>query len=196
IVAHDALGIQPHDLSNWIDKQGTVSGTFDAHPQNLQNLITDFNTTANSFAVQQSNLQQAVAELPRTLAAATPAFNALNNAFPPLRALARALIPGVKTASPMIDASLPFITQLRLLVQPSELEGLTHDLSPTIPALAKLTHDTIPLMTNGVRPAASCVANKIYPWSQLTINDGNFNASNGFPPRKVFIEAVDYLPGL
>jgi phospholipid/cholesterol/gamma-HCH transport system substrate-binding protein len=196
IVAHDALGIQPHDLSNWIDKQGTVSGAFDAHPQNLQNLITDFNTTANSFAVQQSNLQQAVAELPRTLAAATPAFNALNNAFPPLRALARALIPGVQTASPMISASLPFITQLRLLVRPSELEGLTHDLSPTIPALAKLTHDTIPLMKNGVRPAASCVANKIYPWSQLSITDPNFNASNGFPPRKAYVEAVDYLPGL
>src|SRR5205085_7518384 len=52
VVAHDALGIQPHDLSNWIDKQGTVSGAFDAHPQNLKNLITDFNTTANAFARQ------------------------------------------------------------------------------------------------------------------------------------------------
>src|SRR5205085_4649485 len=31
IVAHDALGIQPHDLSNWIDKMGAVSSAFDAH---------------------------------------------------------------------------------------------------------------------------------------------------------------------
>ncbi len=196
IVAHDALGIQPHDLSDWIDKQGTVSGALDAHPRNLQNLITDFNTTAGAFARQSVALQQTVAELPRTLAAATPAFNALNAAFPPLRQLARTLIPGVKSTGPMIDVSLPFITQLRLLVRPSELEGLTQDLSPTIPALARLTHDTIPLMTSGVRPASSCVANKIYPWSQLTINDGNFSASNGFPLRKVFVEAVDYLPGL
>ena len=36
IVAHDALGIQPHDLSNWIDKMGTVAGAIDAHPQNLR----------------------------------------------------------------------------------------------------------------------------------------------------------------
>ena len=50
IVAHDALGIQPHDLSNWISKQGDVSGAFDAHPNNLKSLITDFNTTALSFA--------------------------------------------------------------------------------------------------------------------------------------------------
>jgi hypothetical protein len=40
------------------------------------------------------------------------------------------------------------------------------------------------------------VVNVIYPWSQLTVPDPNFNASNGFPPRKVYIEAVDYLPGL
>ena len=36
----------------------------------------------------------------------------------------------------------------------------------------------------------------IYPWSQLTVPDSHFNASNGFPPRKVYVEAVDYLPGL
>ena len=96
----------------------------------------------------------------------------------------------------MIDQSLPFITQLRLLVQPSELGGLTKDLAATVPALAKLTVETIPFMKNQVRPAASCVANVIYPWSQLTLNDPNFNASNGFPPHKVYVEAVDFLPGL
>ena len=49
-------------------------------------------------------------QLPRALAAAIPAFNALNAAFPPLRRLARALIPGVKSTGPTVDASLPFIT--------------------------------------------------------------------------------------
>jgi phospholipid/cholesterol/gamma-HCH transport system substrate-binding protein len=196
LVAHDALGIQPHDLSNWITQQGTVSGALDAHPQDLQNLITDFNTTAAAFARQNVALQQAVANLPQTLAAAIPAFNSLNAAFPPLRTLAKALIPGVQSTGPMIDASLPFITQLRLLVQPSELQGLTADLAVTVPALAKLAQESIPLMKNGVRPASSCVANVVYPWSQLTLNDPNFNASNGFPPHKVYVEAVDFLPGL
>ena len=137
-----------------------------------------------------------MAELPRTLAAATPAFNALNAAFPPLRTLSRALIPGVVSAGPAIDASLPFVEQLRLLVQPSELGGLASDLTVAVPALAKLSSETIPLMRDGVRPASSCLATVVYPWSQLTLNDPNFNASNGFPPRKVFVEAVDYLPGL
>jgi phospholipid/cholesterol/gamma-HCH transport system substrate-binding protein len=196
VVAHDALGIQPNDLSNYINQQGLVAAAVNAHPRNLQNLITDFNTTANAFARQNVALQQTVLQLPRTLTAAIPAFNALNAAFPPLRRLARTLLPGVRSTGPTIDVSLPFIKQLRLLVQPSELLGLTIDLSPTVPALAKLTQETIPLMKNQVRPVSSCIANVIFPWSQLTLTDPTFNAANGFPPRKVFVEAVNYLPGL
>jgi virulence factor Mce-like protein len=196
LVAHDALGIQPNDLSNYIAAQGTTAGALDAHPQNLENLITDFNVTANAFARENTALENTVIQLPRTLAAAIPAFNALNSAFPPLEQLAHTLIPGVKSTGPAVDASLPFITQLNDLVQPAELRGLTADLRPTIPALAKLTKATIPLMSDEVRPAASCMVNIIYPWSQLTVPDSHFNASNGFPPRKVYVEAVDYLPGL
>jgi hypothetical protein len=40
------------------------------------------------------------------------------------------------------------------------------------------------------------VANIVYPWTQMTVPDDHFNSSNGFPPRKVYVEAVDYLPGL
>jgi virulence factor Mce-like protein len=196
IVSHDALGIQPNDLSNYIAAQGTTAGALDAHPQNLENLITDFNTTANAFARENTALQNTVIQLPKTLAAAIPAFNALNTAFPPLRELARALVPGVKSTGPTIDASLPFINQLRLLVQPSELRGLASNLRVTVPALTNLTQETIPLMADQVRPASSCVVNIIHPWSEMTVPDSNFNASNGFPPEKVYVEAVDYLPGL
>ncbi|MGI8411644.1 MAG: MlaD family protein [Solirubrobacteraceae bacterium] len=196
IVGHDALGLQPHDLSNFIAQMGTVAGALDARPQHLQGLITDFNTTANAFARQNQALQNTVTQLPRTLAVATPALDALNGAFPPLRSLARALVPGVVSAGPSIDTSLPFIHQLRGLVGPSELRGLVGDLRVTVPALAKLAQTTIPLMRNGVRPVASCLSGVIYPWSRLTINDGHFNASNGFPPRNVYVEAGDFLPGL
>ena len=195
-VTHDMLGKRPNDLATWIDKGGAVSAALSAHPQNLENLITDFNTTANAFARENTALQAAVGELPHTLSAAIPAFHALNAAFPPLERLATALIPGVQSSGPTIDASLPYITQLRLLVQPSELRGLTADLAVAIPALAKLTNETIPFMKNEVRPTSSCVVHVIYPWSQLTINDHKFSGTPGFPLRKVFQEAVDYLPGL
>ncbi len=196
IVGHDALGIQPHDLSNFISQSGTVAGAIDAHPQHLQSLVTDFNTTAAAFARQNVNLQSAVNELPRTLGAAIPAFNSLNAALPPLRQLARALLPGVRSTGPTVDASLPFVSQLRGLVQPSELRGLTADLAVTVPSLARLTRETIPLMRSGVRPASSCVTGEIHPWSESMINDPNFNGSNGFPTRKNFQEAGQFLPGL
>ena len=102
----------------------------------------------------------------------------------------------MKSSGPTIDASLPFVNQLRQLVQPSELGGLTHDLAGTVPSLAKLTQQTIPLMKNQVRPASSCAVGQILPWSRLTINDANFNASNGFPPHPTYQEITEILPGL
>jgi hypothetical protein len=85
---------------------------------------------------------------------------------------------------------------LRYLVSPSELRGLTADLAQTVPPLTRLTRETTPLLAGGVRPAASCAANVVIPWSRLTINDPHFNGSNGFPPHPVYVEAVDFLPGL
>ena len=48
----------------------------------------------------------------------------------------------------------------------------------------------------GVRPASSCQVNEILPWTRLTVPDEHFNASNGVPPRPVYVEGVDFLPGL
>jgi virulence factor Mce-like protein len=195
-VTHDLLGTRPNDLGNLVGNGAVVAGALDSHPQNLENLITDFNTTANAFARVNTSLSAAVAELPRTLAAAQPALTDLNNSFPPLERLAAALIPGVKSAGPTIDVSLPFISQLRQLVQPAELRGLTADLAVTVPALARLTKAATPLMANQVRPLASCVSNVIYPWSQLQVPDNNFTPANGFPNRPIYVEALDFLPGL
>ena len=194
-VTHDLLGTRPGDLGGALANGATVAQALTEHPQDLETLITDFNTTAAAFARVNHSLAATVGELPNTLAAAQPALTALNSAFPPLERLSAALIPGVKATGPTVDASLPFISQLRQLVQPAELRGLTSDLAVTVPALAHLTNETIPLMPK-VRAASSCISNVIYPWSQLQVPDTNFTPANGFPDRKVFEEAVDFLPGL
>ena len=80
-----------------------------------------------------TNLSAAIAELPRTLAVGRPALGALNAALPSLRRLSDELRPAVRSTGPMIDASLPFIRQLRGLVQPAELRGLVADLRPPCP---------------------------------------------------------------
>jgi hypothetical protein len=69
-------------------------------------------------------------------------------------------------------------------------------LSGTVPALAKLNSETIPFMKNEIRPASSCQVNVILPWTRLTVPDSTFNASNGFPARPVYVEGLNFLPGL
>ena len=206
-VAHDMLGTQPNDLSGWIDKGGVVNGALSQNRQYLENLITNSNTTAAAFARENTSLSAAVAELPRTLQVAMPALNALETALcngpqvpncspGPLREFARGLVPGVRSTEPMVDASLPFFHQLRLLVEPSELGNLTSDLAQAIPAPAKLNQESIPFMRDQVRPASNCQLKVILPWTRMKVPDPNFNDSNGFPSRPVYVEGVDFLPGL
>ena len=198
LVAHDFLGIQPHDLSNYIAAQGTAAGAIDHNPPDLKSLVTDFNTTAFAFAREQANLRahrpqsspRRCRRRSRPSTRSTPPSRR-SNGWP-----ARCC-PGVRSTGPTVDASLPFITQLRLLVQPSELRGLTHDLQPDGAgpgqAHARERSRCSP-SRSGPPPAAS--ANVIIPWTQLTVPDSHFDASNGFPSRQVYVEGVDYLPGL
>ena len=87
IVSEALLGKRPGDLGDWIRDQGVVSGAADADPAKLRSLVVDFNRTAGALADRESALTAAVGELPRTLRAATPALDALEAAFPDVRAL-------------------------------------------------------------------------------------------------------------
>jgi virulence factor Mce-like protein len=190
-VVNDAtLGILQHDLSNYVKTAGTTAGALDRDPEALKSLITDFNTTAAAFAVEQANLEATVAELPRTLHAAQPALKALNDSFPPLRRLVVDLRPATRSSLPAINASLPFVRQARRLVAPSELRGLTADLRPLVPSLARLNKNLVPLYER-VRSASSCQNEVVLPWSHQTVPDPNFPATG-----EVFQEGVSGLPGL
>jgi ABC-type transporter Mla subunit MlaD len=184
------LGIQPHDLSNYIRDAGVVAESLDENPAALQSLVTDFNRTATAFSDQEQNLSNTIRLLPPTLRQAMPALSALNAAFPPTRRLARALLPAAQSTPPAVDAGLPFIQQLRKLVQPSELRGFVADLRPTVPALSHLTQQSIPLQLQ-VRAASSCQTNVILPWTHLTVPDTHFPAKGD-----VAYESVKYLPGI
>jgi ABC-type transporter Mla subunit MlaD len=139
IVSEAMLGEHEHDLSGYINRGGVVAGALDRNPDQLKSLITNFRITAGAFARENTALESAIAELPRTLRAAMPALDALNRAFPGLRGFARDLRPGVESSGPTIDVSIPLVRQLRGLVSKRELRGLTRDLRPTIPALARFT---------------------------------------------------------
>jgi len=190
VVNQAFLGVQPHDLSNYVKAMGEVAAALDRNPEQLKSLLVDFNTTAAAFARQQGNLEAAVGELPRTLRVGQPALAALDGAFPAVRRLTADLRPTVRSTGPTIDATLPLLGQLNGLVSRAELRGLVADLRPTIPALARLNAATIPLLQQ-VRLASSCQNQVILPWSHDTIQDKNFPATG-----RVYQEGVKFLPGL
>ncbi len=169
---------------------GATAAALDRNAGQLKSLITDFNTTARSLAVAEQPLQQAIAELPRTLQAAQPALAALNRAFPPLRRFVADLRPGVRSSGPALDASLPFAKQVRRLVGASELRGLSSDLRPIVPSLAKVSKLSVPLYEQ-TRLASSCQNEVILPWSLDTIEDKAFPAIG-----PVFQDSLKALVGL
>jgi phospholipid/cholesterol/gamma-HCH transport system substrate-binding protein len=175
IVNDASLGRFEHDLSGYIRGAARVGEGLTRNTPQLRSLITDLRVTAGAFAERDQQLEQAIAELPRTLSAGRPALAEVNAALPSLRQFTRDLRPGVRSSGPALDAQVPFVRELRRLVQRSELRGLAADLRPTVPALAQLNKATIPLLEE-VRAASSCQNEVILPWSLDKIEDPDFPA--------------------
>jgi phospholipid/cholesterol/gamma-HCH transport system substrate-binding protein len=190
IVAEAMQGETGRDLSGYVKGAGATAAALDRNRKQLKSLITDFNVTAAAFAREEGNLKTAIGELPRTLGAAMPALAALNESFPPLRALAVELRPGVQNSEETLDVALPFVRELRGLMSEEELRGVAADLRPAVPDLAALVERSVPLYRQ-VRRAASCQNSVIQPWSVDTVEDKQFPAQG-----KVFEEAPKPLPGL
>jgi phospholipid/cholesterol/gamma-HCH transport system substrate-binding protein len=190
IVNEAMLGRAEHDLSGYVEGAGATAAALDRNATQLKSLITDFNTTAAAFARSNGALRDAVAELPNTLRIAQPALAALNDSFPPLRAFAQELRPGVRSSGPALDASMPLVRELRGLVSEPELRGLVRDLRPTVPALARLSRASVPL-SREVRRLASCQNEVIVPWSESKVEDEVFPAAG-----TVAEETPKSLPGL
>ncbi len=172
------LGTQPHDLSKLVVNLDSAVQALDADQSGLQDLVTNLRVVTGSFAAQNQALSAAIARLPRLLAVGRPALAALDQSFPPVRAFAREVLPGVRSTPETLDAATPLLNQIRKLVSKPELRGLSQDLRHTIPNLTKLSHRTIPFLDQS-RSLASCFNQTIIPWSNSSVPDSNF------PPPKV-----------
>ncbi|HET6831165.1 MAG TPA: MlaD family protein [Solirubrobacterales bacterium] len=178
-VSEALLGTKPHDLSSLIFNLNRVLRGLNGNDDALADLITNLRVATGSFAAQDVALERAIAELPRTLEAGDRAFTSLNAAFPPTRAFAREILPGIRTAPATLDAATPLLAQLRGLAQPSELRGLAADLRPMIPQLARLTRATVPFMEQ-TRALSSCFNHTILPWANDRVSGGPaYDAEHG-----------------
>jgi hypothetical protein len=167
-----------------------VAAAVDRDPPRLASFLENFNRFSQSLSVERDALGRTVEELPRTLAAATPAFDSLNDAFPAVRTLAVRALPGVRSSGPAIAATRPLVAQLRGLVSENELRGLSRSLRTATPALVSFTKSGVPLMKQ-FRLLASCVNEVTLPWANDTVPDPNFPAKG-----PVYQTGVKWLPGL
>jgi phospholipid/cholesterol/gamma-HCH transport system substrate-binding protein len=186
------LGAEPgRDLSRLIDGTARTAGALIRNENALRGLITNFNTTMAAFASESGNLRTSIRELPLTLESANRAFASLNEAFPPTRAFAREILPGVRETPATIDAALPWIDQARPLMSDSELGGLAAQLAPTAEELAQVTDEALDLLPQ-TDLASRCTRDVILPTGDVVIQD---EFTTGVENYKEFFYALVGLSG-
>jgi phospholipid/cholesterol/gamma-HCH transport system substrate-binding protein len=165
------LGTEPEqDLGRLIDGAGRAAAGLVRNEAQLKDLITNFNVTMAALASEEVNLRTSIRELAPTLEDANAALASLNAAFPPTRAFAREILPGVRETPATIDASFPWIAQARALMSKAELQGLARDLSPATRDFAKLTDDAIELLPQ-TDLVSKCARDVLLPTGDVVIRD-------------------------
>jgi phospholipid/cholesterol/gamma-HCH transport system substrate-binding protein len=192
IINQALLGIETDDLSKLLKGLQLTAAGLGRNESQLQGLISNFNITMSAFASEQDNLRTTIRELPPTLSAANQAFDALNASFPPTRAFAREILPGVRESPATIAASFPWIDQVRALVGPAELGGLVDQLQPLTADSASLIDATVNLLPK-TDLVSRCVINNILPTGDVVIKDGNL--TTGTPNYKEFWQVMVALAG-
>jgi phospholipid/cholesterol/gamma-HCH transport system substrate-binding protein len=165
------LGLEPaRDVSRLLEGTARTTGALIRNESQLKDLITNFNTTMAAFASESDDLSDSIRLLAPTLANANAAFASLNRAFPPTRAFAREILPGVNETAATIDASFPWVDQMRKLFSQSELRGLAQDLAPTARDLAKVTNASLQLFPQ-IDRTSLCARDVILPTGDIVVRD-------------------------
>jgi hypothetical protein len=154
--------------------------------------VTNFNRTMAAFAAQSENLSATIRLLPPVLEQARPTLASLNASFPPTRAFAREILPGVRQSAATIDASFPWITQTRLLLSKPELQGLVAELKPAVSSLSAVTDESIVLLPQ-VDLVNRCFIRNILPTGDKPVDDGFL--STGIANYKEFWQTMTSLSG-
>jgi phospholipid/cholesterol/gamma-HCH transport system substrate-binding protein len=193
IVTQAITGTEQHDFSKLIAGVGKVTSALNVHEQQLGELIGNFNTFFESLAIQSSALRATVHELPTALRGIGNGLASLDRSFPPTRAFAKDILPGVKATPETVKALLPWIEQVKASLAPTELGGVAKGLAEATPSLAKLTGEQIPVFKQ-TEAFNQCLTKVIYPAGNAKLQDGN--ATSGVENYKEFWYSLVGLSGI
>jgi ABC-type transporter Mla subunit MlaD len=169
--AQAITGTEPHDLSELIASIGKVTAALNIHEQDLSELIPNFNTFFAALSSQSASLKSLVAELPSSLLSVERGLAGLDASFPPTRAFAHDILPGVKNTNSTVRATLPWIEQVQASLSPSELGGVAKGLEASVPSLARLESEQTPLYKQ-TEAFNECMTKVIYPAGNTKLQDG------------------------
>ena len=165
------LGTEPdRDVARLLEGAARTTGALIRNEGLLKDLITNFNGTMGAFASESANLRASIRLLAPTLENANASLASLNRAFPPTRAFAREILPGVRETAATIEASFPWVGQATRLMSKPELRGLANDLAPATRDLAKLTNASLSLLPQ-IDRTALCARDVVLPTGDLVIHD-------------------------
>jgi phospholipid/cholesterol/gamma-HCH transport system substrate-binding protein len=187
LVNEGFLGEDPHDVSKLIASTQRVAAALNSNEGVLQDFITNFNRTVAAFAAQQDNLKQSIHLLGPVLTKANSTLIHLNQSFPPTRAWAIEILPGVRETPATINASFPWVAQTRKLVSPRELGGLVNELRPSIHDLAGVTDESLKLIPQ-LDLINRCATGVVLPTGDIPIQDGFL--TTGLANYKEFWQAM------
>ena len=164
-------GTEPHDLARMIAGTGRTAEAFAANQQDLQGLIDNFETVTGALANQSDNLATTVRLLAPTLKTAHASFVSLNNSLPPLRTYAIELTPAVAELPGLINASKPWLAQVRPLLSGKEAGGTAKLLAESTPGLAGATQAGKEVALPQLNQLSQCTTKVLVPTSEEPIND-------------------------
>jgi phospholipid/cholesterol/gamma-HCH transport system substrate-binding protein len=184
-----------HDLQRVLKGQQKTFAALVRDERALKDLVTNFNVTAGAFAREDAALAASIPALRDTLRVGHPALESLDSALPSLRAFARDALPGVRSSDETLEASLPFITQARLLMSERELRGTARVLRKTIPDVVAFNRTSVPFLREN-RALSACTNKVLVPFMNLEIPNpetGNEAENSG---QKVRQQLQRGFPGL
>jgi phospholipid/cholesterol/gamma-HCH transport system substrate-binding protein len=172
IDAQAVTGTEPHDLSKLVASIGKVTAALNVHEQDLSELFPNFNSFFAALASQSASLTRLVAQLPSTLLNVDRGLAGLDASFPPTRAFAHDILPGVRNTSRTVTATLPWIEQVQDSLAPQELGGVAKGLAAAVPSLARLQSEQTPLYKQ-TEAFNACMTKVIYPAGNTKLQDGS-----------------------
>jgi ABC-type transporter Mla subunit MlaD len=191
-VADALTGNQPGDLARLVSGAGRTFGAFASRRADLQGLIGNFNVFTGALATQSANLSATINLLAPTLKVADASLVSLNRTLPPLRTYATVLTPAVAELPGLINASKPWLAQVRPLLSGKEAGGVAKLLAEATPGLAGAAQAGNAVALPQLNRLSLCATKVLLPTANQTIDD---RFSTGGPNYREFLYTLTDFAG-